>query len=120
SQWHDPNGRVRGGVGPFSPARCSDALLEGCADLSQRYEAPLHMHLEETRLQSRHAVRQYGHSAVDHLSSLGVLSDRFSGAHGVWLDDHDIAELAERSASVVHNPVSNMMLGSGIAPVAAM
>jgi 5-methylthioadenosine/S-adenosylhomocysteine deaminase len=118
--WEDKSGRVRAGVGPFAPGRCSDRLLSGCADISAAHDIPLHTHLVETRLQAVQASREYGRPMVDHLDGLGVLGETFSGAHGVWLSHAEIDLLAERRASVVHNPVSNMTLGSGMAPVRAM
>lgn len=118
--WHDEHGRVRAGVGPFAPGRCSDELLVGCAELASKYDQPLHTHLAETRLQATRAKEDYGKSMVAHLEELGFIDERFSGAHGVWLSHDEINVLAERGASVVHNPVSNMTLGSGMAPIRAM
>jgi 5-methylthioadenosine/S-adenosylhomocysteine deaminase len=62
----------------------------------------------------------YGSTLVEHLDSLGVLSDRATLAHGVWLTDSDITRLGEVRASVAHNPISNLKLGSGIAPWRAL
>lgn len=53
---------------------------------------------------------------VEYLHSLGVLSEHVTIAHGIWLTDSDIEVLADTSASVSHNPISNLKLGSGIAP----
>jgi cytosine/adenosine deaminase-related metal-dependent hydrolase len=53
-----------------------------------------------------------------HLDRLGILSDRFVGAHGVWLRPDDIALMAERRAAIAVNTSSNLRLRSGIAPVA--
>jgi guanine deaminase len=57
----------------------------------------------------------YGSTLVEYLDRLGVLSDRATLAHGIWLTDSDIARLGEVGASVAHNPISNLKLGSGIA-----
>jgi cytosine/adenosine deaminase-related metal-dependent hydrolase len=57
---------------------------------------------------------------VYRIKNLGLLSMRFSGAHGVWLDPREIDVVAAAGASIVHNPASNLKLGSGIAPVAEM
>lgn len=118
--WHDPRGRVRAGLGPFAPGRCSDRLLTGCAEIAAKWKAPLHTHLLETRLQATRAKQDYGRTMVEHLDRLGLITERFSGAHGVWLSAPEIDLLADRTASVVHNPVSNMTLGSGTAPVKAL
>ena len=54
---------------------------------------------------------------VEHIAALGLLSERFSGAHAVWLADRDLDLMAERGAAISHNPLSNLYLGSGIARV---
>jgi cytosine/adenosine deaminase-related metal-dependent hydrolase len=59
-------------------------------------------------------------SLVSQLAELGVLTDSFTAAHGVWLASDDICLLAGAGATVAHNPASNLRLGSGIAPVRQM
>jgi 5-methylthioadenosine/S-adenosylhomocysteine deaminase len=54
---------------------------------------------------------------VEHIAALGLLTERFSGAHAVWLNDRDLDLMAERGAAISHNPLSNLYLGSGIAGV---
>lgn len=116
-QSHRPDQGVSLLVGPTGLQLCSDELLLGCIDLSDRYHLCRHTHLLETKAQQMLAYERFGHSAVVHLQQLGFLCDRTSLAHSVWLDDTDIAILAETQATVVHNPMSNLRLGSGIAPV---
>jgi 5-methylthioadenosine/S-adenosylhomocysteine deaminase len=54
------------------------------------------------------------------LADLGLLSPRFTAAHGVWLTDDDMSLLGAHGCSVAHNPTSNLRLGSGIARVRRM
>jgi guanine deaminase len=54
------------------------------------------------------------------MDKMGLINDRFTVAHGVWLDDDDMKRLGDRGASVAHNPGSNMRLGSGMADVRGM
>ncbi|GAB4238869.1 MAG: 8-oxoguanine deaminase [Elainellaceae cyanobacterium] len=117
NQFHRPESGIYIALGPTGFHRCSDLLLEGCVELSDRYNLCRHAHLLETKTQKLLAQERYGCSAVEHLKTLGFLNDRTSLAHGVWLSDTDIAALAETQATIVHNPVSNLRLGSGIAPV---
>ncbi|MBI2323170.1 MAG: amidohydrolase family protein, partial [Chloroflexi bacterium] len=63
--------------------------------------------------------RLYGGSVVAYLDRLGFLSPRVSLAHAVWLTPDDIATVARTGAAIAHNPMSNLNLGSGIAPVPA-
>lgn len=117
AEFHNPNQGIYIGLGPTGFHRCSDQLLQGCAELSNRYHLCYHTHLLETRTQHRLAQERYGISAVQHLHHLGCLGSRTSLAHGVWIDDADIALLATTEATLVHNPVSNLRLGSGLAPI---
>ncbi|MCI5112166.1 MAG: amidohydrolase family protein [Marivita sp.] len=118
--WPVPMDRVRPGIGPTIPLHCSDPFLQACARLSDDIGVPLQTHLAETRMQQIMAQRKYGTSLAEHLSELGVLSPRFSGAHGVWLSDVEMELLAEAEAGISHNPMSNLRIGSGIAPVRRM
>lgn len=117
-KWHGKNdGMIRVMPGPSGPQRCTDELLLNFKDLADKYDLGIHTHLLETKIQAITAYDFYGRSMVEHLNSLGVLNDRWSMAHSVWLSDNDIKLLSEYGASVVHNPVSNLTLGSGISPV---
>ncbi|MBN3889545.1 MAG: amidohydrolase [Nostoc sp. JL31] len=116
-QFHRPNEGINILVAPTGIQLCTDALFEGCTELSDRYNLCRHSHLLETRAQEKLAQQKYGCTAVEHLKRIGYLSDRTTLAHCVWLNDADIAILAETQSTVVHNPLSNLRLGSGIAPI---
>jgi 5-methylthioadenosine/S-adenosylhomocysteine deaminase len=115
--WHRPDEGINIAVAPTGIQLCSDALFKGCVELSDRYNLCRHTHLLESKAQVLLAQEKYGGSAVRHLQELGYLGDRTSLAHCVWLTDTDIEILAETRSTVVHNPLSNLRLGSGIAPV---
>lgn len=117
AQFHRPDENVNILVAPTGIQLCSDALFEGCIALSDRHNICRHAHLLETKAQKHLAQEKYGCSAVEHLQRIGYLGNRTSLAHCVWLSDPDIAILAETQSTVVHNPLSNLRLGSGIAPI---
>jgi cytosine/adenosine deaminase-related metal-dependent hydrolase len=117
NQFHAPQEGVSVMVAPTGIQLCSDRLFEGCIDLSDRHHLCRHAHLLETQAQKLLAEEKYGCSAVQHLKDIGYLSPRTSLAHCVWLDDLDIKLMAETQSTVVHNPLSNLRLGSGIAPI---
>jgi cytosine/adenosine deaminase-related metal-dependent hydrolase len=107
-------------VGPSAAHRCTDELLHGCRQLATRHGAGMHLHVGEAK---SHAVRNrelFGESLVARLDRLGVLASDVSMAHCVWLDDDEIERTARAGASVVHNPASNLKLGSGVARVRDM
>ena len=116
-RFHRPAEGISILTAPTGIQLCSDALFAGCADLSDRYDLCRHSHLLETKAQQMLAQEKYGCSAVRHLHEIGYLSDRTSLAHCVWLSDADVRILAATRSTVVHNPLSNLRLGSGIAPI---
>jgi 5-methylthioadenosine/S-adenosylhomocysteine deaminase len=116
-RFHRPDQGIHLMVAPTGTQLCSNQLLEGCLALSDRYQLCLHTHLLETLFQKLLAQEKYGCSAVEFLKQLGFLTPHTSLAHCVWLEDSDIEILAATQATVVHNPLSNLRLGSGIAPL---
>jgi 5-methylthioadenosine/S-adenosylhomocysteine deaminase len=119
--WHGAaGGRIRVAVAPTIPGQCSDDFLLGCGRLVQEYAVGLHTHLAESKVQAIYAQRRWGKTIVGHLADLGLVGPGFVGAHGVWLTPEDIQRLADGGAAVVHNPASNLKLGSGIAPTREM
>ncbi|MEN9277103.1 MAG: amidohydrolase family protein, partial [Thermostichus sp. DG_1_5_bins_95] len=116
-QFHRPEEGITLMVAPTGIQLCSDDLFRGCVELSQKYNLPRHSHLLETRAQQMLAQEKYGCSAVEHLQRIGYLDNKTSLAHCVWLTDADIEILAQTGSTVVHNPLSNLRLGSGIAPI---
>jgi len=111
---------VRPAIAPTIPLHCSDAFMTGCATLAHEFAIGFQTHLAETKTQALLALQRYGESMVEHLVRLGLTGSNFSAAHGIWIDEHDIARFADAGASVVHNPMSNLRIGSGVAPARAM
>lgn len=116
-QFHRPEAGISILVAPTGIQLCTDALFTGCIELSDRYHLCRHSHLLETKAQEKLAQEKYGCTAVEHLQRIGFLGDRTSLAHCIWLNDTDITILAQTQSTVVHNPLSNLRLGSGIAPI---
>jgi len=119
-RWPFDCAQLRPGLGPTIPLHCSDELLTGCRDLAREWQAPLQTHLAESRVQALAGRTRYGRSLTAHLDELGLLGPGFSAAHAIWIDADDIRRLADRGAAVAHNPLSNLRLGSGIAPAYAL
>ena len=119
-RWHGRDGRLAVFPSPSAPLRCSDPLLALCQELAERYETGIHTHLLETQVQATLAQQRYGVTQVQHLQRLGLLTPRLSCAHTIWLDEADIERLANAQAVVVHNPGSNLKLGTGLAPIPTM
>ena len=115
------NGRLRGAFAPRFAVSCSRELLEAVGHLSQRDGALVHTHASENREEVELVrKRSGGLGNLEYLAETGIASDRLCAAHCVWVADDEQALMAERGVKVLHCPGSNLKLGSGIAPVAAM
>jgi 5-methylthioadenosine/S-adenosylhomocysteine deaminase len=112
--------RVRLLLSPSNLQWASDDLLMKSKRLAVRHGAGIHMHLAETRYQKQYAERTYGKPAVAHLAELGFLGPEVSCAHGAWLGDEELDQLAAARSVVCHNPSSNLRLQNGVAPVQRM
>lgn len=115
--FHHPDKLTTCCPGPSAVQRCSDELLTGAAAIARRKNLPIHIHLAETKAQAIMGERLYGHSLVQHLDHLEVLGSNLSLAHSIWIEKGDIALFADRDVTAVHNPASNLRIGSGLAPV---
>lgn len=111
---------VKVAVAPHSIYTVSKDNLIRAKELSRNHDAPYHIHLAETKKEFDDSMEKNGMTPVSYLDKLGVLDEKTIAAHCVWLTDADIDILAERKVKVSHCPLSNLKLGSGIAPVAKM
>jgi guanine deaminase len=119
--WPFDRDQIRPALGPTIPMHCSDEFLIACRDLAREHDVPVQMHLAESKTQAVLGPVKYGGKTLAaHLGGLGLLGPRFSGAHGVWLTRDDVRRLADAGAGIAHNPMSNLRLGNGIAPVRMM
>ena len=110
------NDRVRILLGPNAPQRCSPELLTQWESLRAHHGLGVHTHLLETRAQAIQARHAWPAGIVAEMDRRGLLAPGLAVAHGVWTDADERALLARRGVVVVHNPASNLMLGSGVMP----
>ncbi|MGB6538496.1 MAG: amidohydrolase family protein [Xanthobacteraceae bacterium] len=106
--------------GPAGVQWCTDAMLEGIAEASARSGRRVHMHLLETRYQRAWADQNYPNGIVHHLDRIGLVNERVSFAHCIWLRPEEMEIIADRGATIVSNTSSNLIVSSGIAPLAEM
>jgi cytosine/adenosine deaminase-related metal-dependent hydrolase len=112
--------RLTWGLGPATPEICSEEYLGLLAELSERERLPVFCHVYESKGNTAIARKYYGAdggSLVRHLARVGLLNQRFTLAHGVWLQRAEIEEVAAAGAHVALNPLSNLKTQSGVAPV---
>ena len=113
--YRDPNFKVM--VAPHSPYSCSRELLEASLKLAKEENIPLHIHVAETQEESGIILKRYGKRPLAFLDELGYLDHQAVFAHGVEINEAEIARLADSQVAIAHNPISNLKLASGIAPI---
>jgi cytosine/adenosine deaminase-related metal-dependent hydrolase len=112
--------RLHWALSPSGPQRSSRTLLEGIAALSEAWDLPVFTHVYETKAQtakSREVYGAQGGSMIRFMAEMGLLTPRTTIAHGVWLRPDEVDLMAAAGTGLVHNPISNLKLKSGIAPM---
>jgi len=108
---------IHASVAPHSIYTCSEKTLRDSAALARKYHAPILIHVAEMRKELTDSLAQHGATPVQYLERIELLGPDVLAAHCIWLDYTDMKILADRQVGCVHNPSSNMMLASGVAPV---
>src|SRR5829696_1877120 len=107
-------------LAPCSPFSVSTSLMTRTAELAERLDVRLHTHLCETQDEDEFCLATFGRRPVDYLADVGWMSDRTWLAHVVWPDADEVGRLGAARVGAAHCPSSNMILGSGLAPVAEL
>jgi 5-methylthioadenosine/S-adenosylhomocysteine deaminase len=115
--WQNRNDLVTPAVFCHSPYTCSTDTLKRAKDIARQKNVKLFVHVAETKAEVEQLQEQHGTTPVRYLDSLGILDRDTLCVHCVWLDEEEIAILAQRGTGVSTCPQSNMKLGSGIAPL---
>ena len=110
-----PLTRFRIGVAALSAQ--TDTLLARSAEMAVTSGCGTHIHLQEVREEVTATRNQYGVTPVAHCEQVGTFAAPTLAAHCVWVDASDREILAANGVGVAHNPVSNMILASGVCPV---
>jgi 5-methylthioadenosine/S-adenosylhomocysteine deaminase len=113
--WRDRE-RLHVMLGVDGPQRCTPRLLEMTGDFAARHGVGLHTHLLEAKTQLLMAPSEFDGSFVAYLDHFGLIGPKSSLAHFVWCTDLDIELAADKRVNVINNPVSNLLLGSGLQP----
>ena len=117
---HAADDRIRVSLAPHSEGATTEKVLVRIREAAETYHVPIHIHVSETKLDYDGSIRRRGLTPPQYLEKLGLTAHPVLAAHCVWVTDEDIELLARRGVTVLHNPVSNLKLASGVAPVAKM
>jgi 5-methylthioadenosine/S-adenosylhomocysteine deaminase len=108
---------IHAAAAPHSIYTCSQKTLQDSATLARKYHAPILIHVAEMKKELDDSLKQNSLTPVQYLDKLGILGNDVVAAHCIFVDADDRKTLANRQVGCVHNPSSNMMLASGVAPV---
>lgn len=111
------NGRITSNITAHALYTCNEKAILNCIKLAKKYNVPFHIHLDETKKEHEDIKNKYGVTPLGYLKEKGAFDVPLILAHSVWLDDKDILELRNIKGGIVHNPISNSKLASGIAPI---
>jgi 5-methylthioadenosine/S-adenosylhomocysteine deaminase len=111
---------IHAAAAPHSIYTCSQKTLQDATALARKYHAPILIHTAEMKKEWEDSMKQNGMSPVQFLDKIGLLGPDVVSAHCIFVDAKDRKTLAEKQVGCVHNPSSNMMIASGVAPVAEM
>ncbi len=98
----------------------TDELLAASARAAREHGWAVHTHLAEVREEVVMARLRWGRTSVERAADAGLLEVPVVAGHGIWVSEGEIRLLAGAGVAVVHNPVANMILGSGVCPLAAL
>ncbi len=114
------DGRVRTWVGLEHLFYCTPEAFRAAAALAEEFDTGIHTHSSETIWEVQESLKRFGRRPIEEFFNRGILGPRTVVAHGVWLDDREIALLAQTRTSVAHCPASNMKIASGPARIGAI
>ena len=119
--WHGAGeGRITAMLGPHAPYTCPPEYLKKVVAAAEKQQAPLHIHLSETRFEVEESLKIHGFRPIELMERIGLLDQKVLAAHCVHLSEGEIETLAAKGVAVAHNPGSNLKLGSGVAQLAEM
>lgn len=121
NRWHGAcDDRIRVSVAPHSEGATTETLMRKVVAFAKERKATIHVHVSETKQDFDGCMQRRGCTPPEYLDRLGALDVPVIAAHCVWFTDSDIDLFAKRGAVVVHNPISNLKLASGVAPIYRM
>lgn len=121
-QWHGyDNGRILVDSSLHAEYTSNEGLVEWIADFAKAHGLGVNVHVSETQKEHEECkARHGGLTPIQYLEKCGALDVRATAAHCVWTTPEDWTVMAKHGVTCVHNPASNLKLGSGVAPIPAM
>ena len=104
-------------VAPHALYTCSLDYLKECSKLAKKYNLPIHVHYCENKQEIDDIKNKHNLSPLEVLKESHLIDSKLILAHATFIDDKSLKEFKDKDISFVHNPVSNLNLGCGIADI---
>ena len=111
------NNLIKFSVAPHALYTTNLEYLKKCSDLATKLNLPVHMHYLENRKEIEDIKKSYNMKPIDVLKETGLINNKLILAHCTYLDDENLKAFKDKDISIVHNPISNLNLGCGIADI---
>lgn len=113
-----PHPLVSWTITPHAPYTVNDESFKKVREISEHYNLPVHLHLQETTFECEQSIKEFGVRPIARLQKLGLINEKLIAIHMVDVNQQEMEIIAKAGASVVHCPESNLKLASGFAPIA--
>ncbi len=117
AQRNDPTDLIRYDICVHSEYPTNEKFCRALAEANQTLRRPIHVHVSETEREHNECLARHNQTPIAYLASTGLFDHGGYAAHGVYCTDDDFRIMREHNVSLVHNPTSNMKLGSGFARI---
>ncbi len=114
------NNRIKIDTAIHAEYTTSESLWRELGAYAKEIGAIMQIHISETESEHNECISRYGKTPIQVFNDAGVLDAKTVAAHCVWVSDSDMQIMKEKGVSVAHNPVSNLKLASGVAPIDKM
>lgn len=104
-------------IAPHAFYTCNEKYLKRCSELATLLNLPVHMHYNENRNEIEGTIKEYSKTPLEVLKSTGLINNKLILAHATFITDEELNEFKDKEVSFVHNPLSNLNLGCGIADI---
>ena len=104
-------------VAPHALYTCSLDYLKECSSLAKKYNLPVHIHYCENKQELEDISKIHKLTPLEVLKKANLIDNKLILAHSTFIDDKSLREFKDKDISFVHNPVSNLNLGCGIADI---
>lgn len=117
---HAADDRIRIDFSIHAEYTSTEAMVRYYSELCNENHGRMHLHLSETRSEHEECIARHGKTPAEYFLDCGTFRSPTAAAHCVWVTDSDMDIMAECGVTAMHNPSSNMKLGSGFAPIETM